>query len=64
LKVGLAATSSMHETKGSISTYQLILEAALFQFNATTQSTKKMNLAGTSFSIALNPLLSNILEYY
>jgi hypothetical protein len=38
--VGLAATSSMHETKGSISTYQLILEAALFQFNATTQSTE------------------------
>jgi hypothetical protein len=56
LKVGLAATSSMHETKGSISTYQLILEAALFQFNATTQSTKKNEF---SWDIFLDSLESS-----
>jgi hypothetical protein len=42
LKVGLTITSSMHENrrekKGSISTYQLVLGAALFQFNATTDT--------------------------
>jgi hypothetical protein len=41
LKVGLIATSSMHETidkKGSIIIDQLVLGSALFQFNATTQS--------------------------